>query len=272
MYPLPHTSTFVKYRDYPPTELSVPHIKETIADFCRTAKWAMECGFDGVEIHGGNGYLIEQFLASNINKRIDEYGGSPEKRCTFVLELMDSVANEIGEENLAIRLTPFGLFNQNRSSERVETWTTLCRKLKEAHPRLSYVSFVEPVSKNLDQIQKTELTCSVKRYEQIFTEAEKQKFLDSWGLSTVDLSAFREIFGSTPFFSAGGWDDKNSWGLVESGKYDGLLYGRYFISNPDLPRRLKDGLPLAPYDRSRFYGPFEESDVGYTDYPSFDSK
>ena len=85
----------------------------------------------------------------------------------------------------------------------------------------------------------------------------------------MDLSTFREIFGDTPFFSAGGFDDKNSWDALESGRYDGLLYGRYFISNPDLPRRLREGLPLTAYDRSRFYGPFEDSSIGYTDYPEY---
>lgn len=81
---------------------------------------------------------------------------------------------------------------------------------------------------------------------------------------------FREIFGSTPFFSAGGFDDKNSWGVLESGRYDALLYGRYFISNPDLPKRLKERLPLAPYDRNRFYGPFEDNSICYTDYPEWE--
>jgi 2,4-dienoyl-CoA reductase-like NADH-dependent reductase (Old Yellow Enzyme family) len=98
---------------------------------------------------------------------------------------------------------------------------------------------------------------------------EKRLFLSSWGLSTVDLSSFRKIFGDTPFFSAGGFDDKNSWDVLERGDYDGLLYGRWFISNPDLPKRLKEGLPLAPYDRSLFYGPFEDSAKGYTDYPYY---
>ncbi|CAG5137559.1 uncharacterized protein ALTATR162_LOCUS149 [Alternaria atra] len=247
-YPPPHTTKPVRYHDFPPTALSVEQIKKTIRDYVRTAEWAMECGFDGVEVHGGNGYLPEQFLASNVNKRTDDYGGTPEKRCTFVHQLMSEMSKAIGDENLAIRLTPFGLFNQIRSEQRMETWSTLCRKLKQAHPNLSYVSFIEP------------------RYEQIFGETEKQNFLDSWGLSTVDLSSFREIFGDTPFFSAGGFDDTNSWGVLESGKYDGLLYERYFISNPDLPKRLKEGLPLAPYDRSRFYGPFEDSAIKYTDY------
>lgn len=135
-----------RYADHPPIELSVPHIKKTIKDYCDAAETAMKIGFDGVEVHGGNGYLPEQFLSSNINKRTDEYGGSPEKRCKFVLELMDELAGRVGEENLAIRLTPFGLFNQARGEQRVETWTHLCKELKRGHPGLSYVNFVEPVS------------------------------------------------------------------------------------------------------------------------------
>ncbi|KAL4898919.1 hypothetical protein BDW74DRAFT_121045 [Aspergillus multicolor] len=239
----------VPYSAHPPIELSVDHIKRTIGDYCAAAKAAIEAGFDGVEIHGGNGYLPEQFLSSNINKRMDEYGGSPEKRCRFVLELMNELAKTIGEENLAIRLSPFGLFNQARGEQRMETWTHLCKELKRTHPALSYVSFIEP------------------RYEQIFSTAEKDSFLSSWGLADIDLSPFRAIFGSTPFFSAGGWDQTNSWGVLESGRYDALLYGRYFTSNPDLVERLKTGTPFAPYERSRFYGPFEDNRICYTDYP-----
>ncbi|KAJ6015111.1 Flavin oxidoreductase hxnT [Penicillium herquei] len=242
----------VPYSKHPPIEMTVDHIQRTIEDYCKAAKTAMELGFDGVEIHAGNGYLPEQFLSSNINKRTDTYGGSPEKRCQFVFELMGKLAETVGEQNLAIRLSPFGLFNQARSDQRVETWTYLCEELKKSHPTLSYVSFIEP------------------RYEQIFSEDEKNGFLQSWGLKDVTLDRFREIFGETPFFSAGGFDNKNSWGVIESGKYDGLLFGRYFISNPDLVHRLKSGLPLAPYDRSRFYGPFEDNAIHYTDYPCAD--
>jgi NADH:flavin oxidoreductase / NADH oxidase family len=99
-----------------------------------------------VELHTGNGYLPEQLLGSNINTRTDEYGGTHEKRCKFVLELMDGLAESVGEENLAIRLSPFGLFNQNCSGRRIKTWSYLCPKLKEVHPKLSYVGFIEPVS------------------------------------------------------------------------------------------------------------------------------
>lgn len=135
----------VPYANHPPIELSVAHIKQTIADYCAAARKAIELGFDGVEIHGGNGYLPEQFLSSNVNKRTDDYGGSPEKRCRFVFELMDELTKTIGEQNLAIRLSPFGLFNQARGEQRVETWTHLCEGLKKNHPALSYVSFIEPV-------------------------------------------------------------------------------------------------------------------------------
>lgn len=147
---------------------------------------------------------------------------------------------------------PFGLYNQARGQQRVETWGHLCRELKRRLPQLSYVSFVEP------------------RYEQIHSPEEKDAFLASWGLLDVDLSMFRDIFGSTPFFSAGGWDGENSWGVVEEGKYDGLVYGRYFTSNPDLVDRLRNGWPLAGYDRSRFYGPFEDPTISYTDYPLYE--
>ena len=88
----------------------------------------------------------------------------------------------------------------------------------------------------------------------------------------MNLSTFRALFGSTPFFSAGGWNDRNSWGVIESGKYDALLYGRYSISNPDLVERLKTGRALTPFDRSRFYGPFEDNSIGYTDYLTGDEE
>ena len=148
LYPPPHTTELVRYSDFPPTEMSIEHIKSTIRDYVRTATWAMECGYDGVEVHGGNGYLPEQFLASNVNKRTDHYGGSPDRRCSFILELMSELSKAIGDDNLAIRLTPFGLLNQIRAEQRLETWQILCRKLKELHPGLSYVSFVEPVSRS----------------------------------------------------------------------------------------------------------------------------
>lgn len=142
----PGHSALVKYNDYPPIALTVPHIKRTIADYVSAAQMAMEVGFDGVEVHGANGYLPEQFLSSNVNKRDDEYGGSPEKRTRFVVELMEALARGVGGENVAIRLSPFGIFNEARGEQRVETWSYLCKQLKEKVPDMSYISFIEPVS------------------------------------------------------------------------------------------------------------------------------
>jgi 2,4-dienoyl-CoA reductase-like NADH-dependent reductase (Old Yellow Enzyme family) len=156
-YPPPGTTTLVNYRDFPPEELSKEGIQKQIADYVASARMAVEdCGFDGVEVHGGNGYLPEQFLSSNINKRTDEFGGSPEKRCKFVLELMDALAGAVGEDRLAIRLSPFGLYNQARGVQRLETWGHLCRELKRRFS-LSYVHFIEP------------------RYEQVLSLEEKNK-------------------------------------------------------------------------------------------------
>lgn len=260
----------VPYADHPPIELSVPHIKQTIRDYCAAAETAMKVGFDGIELHSGNGYLPEQFLSSNVNKRTDAYGGSPEKRCTFVLELMSELAKSVGQENLSIRLSPFGLFNQARGEQRPETWSFLCESLKKDLPNLSYVSFIEPVSYPLflpPRPNRRQMTDCVQRYEQIFSYEEKDKFLSSWGLKDVDLSRFRELFGDTPFFSGGGWNQQNAWGVLEDGHYDALLFGRFFTSNPDLVEKLKRGIPFEPYHRARFYGPFEDSAAYYIDYP-----
>ncbi|TVY41379.1 putative 12-oxophytodienoate reductase, partial [Lachnellula occidentalis] len=251
-YPPPGSSKQVRYADFPPTELSREGIQRQIGDYVHAAKLAVEeCGFDGVELHGGNGYLPEQFLSSNINTRTDEYGGTPEKRCRFVLEVMEALAKAVGEEKLAIRLTPFGLYNQARGMQRLETWGYLCRELKK-RLSLSYVHFVEP------------------RYEQVQSLEEKNKVLESWGMASVDLKLFRDIFGDTPFFSAGGWNDTNCWGVLEEGTYDAFAIGRLFLGTPDLIERLKQGQPLNEYNRSRFYGPFPDREVGYTDYPTYE--
>lgn len=183
----PFSTEQVKYSDFPPEELSEQGIKDTIQEYVSAAKMALEAGFDGVEVHGGNGYLPEQFLNDNINKRTDGYGGSPEKRCRFPLELMSALADAIGAENCALRLSPFGLFNQARGTQRVETWSHLCRELRKTVPNLSYIHFIEP------------------RYEQFHSYSEKDDFIKSWGMDpeNINLDTFREIMGDTPFFTAG---------------------------------------------------------------------
>lgn len=142
-HPPPHTTARVKLADHPPSAMTAAKITQTIGDYVAAARTAVTtCGFDGVEVHGGNGYLPDQFLSSNINRRTDEYGGTPEKRCRFVLELMGALAGAVGQERVAIRLSPFGLFNQARGEQRLETWGHLCRELRSMLPAMSYVSFI----------------------------------------------------------------------------------------------------------------------------------
>lgn len=88
-------------------------------------------------------------------------------------------------------------------------------------------------------------------------------------MADISLDFFREIFGETPFFTAGGWNSKNVWGVLEDGTYDAFAIGRLFLSTPDLVERLQEGKKLNQYDRSRFYGPFEDRTIGYTDYPTW---
>lgn len=94
--------------------------------------------------------------------------------------------------------------------------------------------------------------------------------LVTWGFPDIDLKFFRDIFGDTPFVSAGGWNDKNCWGVLEEGGYDAFAIGRLFLSTPDIVERLKNGHPLNAYDRTRFYGPFPEPEIGFSDYPTWE--
>jgi 2,4-dienoyl-CoA reductase-like NADH-dependent reductase (Old Yellow Enzyme family) len=216
-YPPPGESSRVLYRDYPPIELRVPHIQKTIADHVAAARLSIESGFDGVELHGGNGYLLEQFLNSNVNKRTDDYGGSPQKRCKFVLELLGAVAKEIGENNVALRLSPFGIYNDMNDDSRWETWGHLCKEIRSNFPKISYVHFVEARNDEL---------------------VGHEVFEKGWGVGRkVNISGFKEILGNIPVISAGLWNAESVWGAVESGRVDGCVFARWFVSNPDLVER-----------------------------------
>lgn len=194
----------------------------------------------------------DQFLHSNINIRTDAYGGTPEKRCKFVLDLISALASAVGASQIGVRLEPCGLYNHTRGTERVETWTYLCRELKKAH-QLSYVHFIEP------------------RFDRIDSEKEKKGFYANWSLPKVSNEVFRKAMGDTPCISAGGWDDQNCVNAVEEGQYDALAFAKWFASTPDLPARLKYGHALEPYDRSRFYGGWDGRPKGYVDYPFWET-
>ncbi|KAI1338637.1 NADH:flavin oxidoreductase/NADH oxidase, partial [Xylariaceae sp. FL0016] len=250
----PFAKEKVAYRDHPPKAMSHEDIRRTIGDYVAAAKMAMEVGFDGIEINGGNGNLIDQFLHSNINTRTDEYGGTVENRCRFPLELLAALAEAIGASNIGLRMEPAGLYQHTRGAERVETWSYLCQQIAELYQgqdRISYAHFIEP------------------RFDRIDSDAEKLGFYASWSASHVSNEPFIRILKekNIPCLSCGGWDDKNCAEAVDSGRADAVVFARWFISNPDLPERIRNGKPLTDYDRSRMYGSWDGvRERGYTDY------
>ncbi len=126
-------------------------IDRTIRDYVSAAKLAVkESGFDGVELHAGNGYLVEQFLSSNVNVRTDGYGGSPERRCKFALEILQGLVEEVGQEKVAVRLSPWGVYGDVHDNARFETWSFLCKEIARRWPGFGYVSFVEARQDDLE--------------------------------------------------------------------------------------------------------------------------
>ncbi|WWC62257.1 uncharacterized protein I303_104853 [Kwoniella dejecticola CBS 10117] len=231
-----------------PRAMSKKDILDTQADFVQAAKNAMLVGFDGIEVHGGNGYLFDQFLHSNINTRTDEYGGSSKNRCRFVLETIEKLCDAIGPQKVAIRLTPFGLFGQTYGSDRLEQWSYLCAELSKFG--LAYVHLIEP------------------RFDELKSAGEKQialKDMVESGSEDISLLPFRKaLCDHTPIITAGGFGPDNMSESIKYGVSDLVAFGRYFVANPDLIDRLKNGEPLYKWDRSRFYGPFDDNELGYT--------
>ncbi|CAO3646952.1 unnamed protein product [Mucor fragilis] len=225
-----------------PRALTIEEIKSIVNDYAQAAKNAIEAGFDGVEIHGANGFLVDQFINNSSNNRTDIYGGSVENRGRFALEVVNAVASAVGEERTAIRFSPGGAF-QGMSSDNVEeTWGYLVSELQKSHSGLAYLHFIE---------------------SRADIEASNQN-------NTVDtLESYRKIWKG-PFITAGGFSTSLEFGNEIAEKTGGLVaYGRAFVANPDLPERLRNGWELNPYDRDTFYSHDAE---GYTDYPFYNEK
>ncbi|KAG2182952.1 hypothetical protein INT44_005933 [Umbelopsis vinacea] len=223
-----------------PRALEESEIPSLIQDYINAAKNAIEAGFDGVEIHGANGYIIDQFINSNSNVRTDKYGGSIENRTRLALEVVDAIQQAIGPERTAIRFSPWGAFQDMGDETPLETWGYLTQQLQDNHPNLAYLHFVEP-------------------RPDVVGVAEDDK--------GPSLKSFRKIWKSA-FISAGGFGDHREHALAVAEETGNLLaYGRHFIANPDLPYRLQENLPLNPYNRDGFYA---GGAVGYTDYPTWE--
>ncbi|WP_019565234.1 alkene reductase [Agrobacterium sp. 10MFCol1.1] len=224
-----------------PRALTIDDIGLILEDYRTGARAALEAGFDGVEIHAANGYLIEQFLKSSTNQRTDEYGGSIENRARFLLEVVDAVAEEIGAGRTGIRLSP----------------VTPANDIFEADPQPLYNYVAEELGKrNLAFIHVVEGATGGPRD---FKQGDKP----------FDYAAFKAAYrnagGKGLWIANNGYDRESAIEAVESGKVDAVAFGKAFIANPDLVRRLKDNAPLNEPNQPTFYGGGAE---GYTDYPA----
>ena len=215
-----------------PHALSVAEAKQVVQQFRQAAANAIRAGFDGVEIHGANGYLIDQFIRDGSNQRSDEYGGSIENRCRFALEVVDACVAEIGAGRVGIRLSPLTSFNDVRDS----------------HPQSVFGYLVEELNtRGIAFIH--------------FIEGETGGPRDVTGF---DYAWARQAFKGT-YIANNGYTREMAIDAVDTGKADAIAFGRAFIANPDLVERFKLNAPLNAPNPSTFYTP---GPVGYTDYPA----
>ncbi|KAK1809889.1 hypothetical protein LTR12_015741 [Friedmanniomyces endolithicus] len=222
-----------------PRALSEEEIQAYIKAYASAAKNAVEgAGFDGVEIHGANGYIIDQFTQDVSNKRTDRWGGSIENRTRFATSVTQAVVSAVGADKTGIRLSPWSTFQGMQMEDPIPTFSHLLHALKAM--KLAYVHLVESrISGNADVEQTGKI----------------DPFIDIWA-------------GTSPILLAGGFKPDSTRRAVEEQYKDKdvvVVFGRYFISNPDLVFRVREGIELAAYDRETFY--LAKSEKGYLDYP-----
>mmetsp|Transcript_5714 Transcript_5714/g.9921 ORF Transcript_5714/g.9921 Transcript_5714/m.9921 type:complete len:407 (+) Transcript_5714:96-1316(+) len=218
-----------------PKALDIPGIKGHVEAFRVGARNAIDAGFDGVEIHGANGYLIDQFTKSSTNLRTDAYGGSIEARCKFALEVVDAVVAEVGADRVGLRLSPFTDFNGATDATVYATFMFLVEQVNKRG--LAYLHMIESRANGVED----QADCGT-------------------------LAPFRAVCTS-PFITAGSFKAESGAAAVAGGQADMVAYGRQWIANPDLPKRFQLGAPLNKYDRDTFY---TQGLNGYTDYPTLE--
>jgi N-ethylmaleimide reductase len=227
-----------KLEDYEtPRALETSEIPGIVDAFRQAAKNALKAGFDGVEIHGANGYLLEQFLQSRSNLRTDQYGGSIENRARLLLEIAQAVSGVWGANRVGVRLSPYGIANGSGEPDPMPLYSHVVQALNPLG--LAYLHFIEPRSSGAGRAEV------------------------NWQNVPSAMVLFRPIWKGK-LIAAGGFTGETAEAAIAEGHADAVAFGRIFISNPDLPRRLQRGFPLTPYNRKTFYGGEE---AGYTDYP-----
>lgn len=219
-----------------PRPMTKDDIKRTIDDYAKATQLALRAGFDGVEIHGANGYLIDQFLKDGLNKRNDEYGGSVDNRTRFLLEVIDAVTSVAGKDRTGLRLSPDNV-QDCADSDPVGTFTRIAELLNAQS--LAYLHVKEP-----------------------------SRDKDGHAITPSATLNMREVYEHTLFVNEG-YDGKTGQAALDSGLADAIAFGVPFLANPDFVERLKTGAALNKPDQKHFY---QGGAVGYTDYPTLKSQ
>ena len=220
-----------------PRALETSEIAGVIEEHKRAAELAMVAGFDGVEIHAANGYLLEQFLSDKANVRTDQYGGSLANRARLILEVTEAVASVWQGNRVGIRFSPANGHDGISHTDRFGTYAHVIRELNRF--QLAYIHLIEPRVAGNSEVVQFDASISSRNFKSL-------------------------IAGDTKLISAGGHTLVSGTEAVQSGEADAIAWGRQFIANPDLVERFAKNAPLNRYDRETFYGGTEK---GYTDYP-----
>ncbi|MGY3440443.1 MULTISPECIES: alkene reductase [unclassified Bradyrhizobium] len=223
-----------------PRALETSEVALMVEAYRQGAKNALAAGFDGVEIHGANGYLIEQFLQSRSNQRTDRYGGGIENRVRFLLEVTQAVTEVWGADRVGVRLSPYGIANGSGEADPMPLYSHAIKALDKFG--LAYLHFIEPRASGTGRAEV------------------------DWQNVPSAMVLYRPMWSGV-LITAGNFVGETAASAVADGHADAIAFGRYFISNPDLPRRLQRGYPLTKYNRATFYAGEEK---GYTDYPEHD--
>jgi len=215
-----------------PRALRTEEVSQIVGEFAQAARNAREGGFDGIEIHGANGYLHDQFINGALNTRDDRYGGSIANRLRFTLETIDAVVDAIGGERTGIRLSPFGRYNEMPAfDDEAETYLALASELSKRGIAYLHIS-------------------------------DQTRWIDDVAIPANFLQAIRNAFGG-PLILAGGYCRDNGQAAIDAGEADLIAMGKPFIANPDLIERLRNDWPLNAWDEKTFY---TAGARGYTDY------
>jgi N-ethylmaleimide reductase len=223
----------------PHRALAIEEIPGVVEEFRSAAQRAKDAGFDGVELHGANGYLVDEFIQDGTNKRTDAYGGPVENRVRFLREAVEALISVFGADRVGVRISPSGEWGGISDSDPETTFKHVAQVLDSY--KIAYMHVIEPRIKGDDTLHE--------------------------GHPPVAVKYLRPYFPG-PIIAAGGFDGDSAEAVVATGDADLVAFGRHFTSNPDLPYRLKHKLPLTPYVRAAFWGGTERH---YSDFPAYDA-